>query len=97
MKKLLLSAVMFGIALIFMPSKAQAQYTVPYYNDMGYILAQRAAARAGARARYKKATARKKAKGRVVRRKKTRRVSSLYINEQRTKTASFLVKRADIV
>lgn len=86
----------FGFALVIIPSKAQAQYTVPYYNDMGYITAQRAAALAGARARYKKATARKKAKRRIVRRK-SRRASSLSINEQKTKVIPFFVKRADIV
>lgn len=94
MKKLLLCAAIFGFALFIIPTKLQAQ--TPYYNYPPYIASQRAAAYAMARARYKKATARKKAKRKVVSRK-TRRVSMLELNEFKFKPEMYKAKRADIV
>lgn len=94
MKKMLLSAVIFGFALFIIPTKLQAQ--TPYYNYPPYIASQRAAAYAMARAKYKRATARKKATRKTVRRK-TRRVSMLQLNEFKFKPEIYSAKKADIV
>lgn len=96
MKKILLTVAILGFVSFVFPSRIKAQYTVPYYNDMGYITAQRAAARAAAKARYRKVTAQKKAKKKVVRRK-SRRVSSLLMDGQRFKNVPFLTNKIDIV
>lgn len=88
MKKLLLSAIIFGVVLFIVPLKAKAQY----YNYPPYIASQRAVAYAMANARYRKATARKKAKKQSVRRKK-RRVSMLQTNDLKFKPELYSARR----
>ncbi len=98
MKKYFLTAVIFLAAIIFLPTKAAAQYSImPGYYSLQYGLEYAKASRRAASIRNGRRSAKRKAIRKKVVRRKSRRVSMLEnVTAPKMKLNAELPKRIEI-